>query len=291
MTASTPQLSTPESLTYESTYRLVRTADYEIQINEAGEGPPVFMIHGTGPGATGWSNFEPNIRGLSSSFRCIAVTMPGWGDSSPQSRETGRDQGRAMVQLMDTMGIDRAAVIGNSMGGAIGMVLATEHPGRISHLVMMGSGVWGPSVLSPGGLSEGLRVIFETYEDPSPENFRRLVAVMCHDPSFATEELAQERSRSATSKPEHLKNWLELMRSGEGTVGFAEAGQKIARSQIPTLLVHGRDDRTVHFEVSLRANGLIPDSRLVMFNRCGHWAQLEHAAEFNALTAQFLGRG
>ncbi|WP_432842321.1 alpha/beta fold hydrolase [Dactylosporangium sp. CA-092794] len=162
-------------ITYESTYRLITTTDYEIQVNEAGDGPPVFMIHGTGPGATGWSNFEPSIRGLASNFRCIAVTMPGWGDSSPQSVETGRDQGRAMVQLMDAMGIDRAAIVGNSMGGAVGMVLATAHPQRVSHLVMMGSGIWGVNVLAPSGMSEGMRTIFQTYEDPSKENFRRLV--------------------------------------------------------------------------------------------------------------------
>ncbi|GAA2580763.1 alpha/beta fold hydrolase [Dactylosporangium fulvum] len=277
-------------ITYDATYRLIDTADYQIQVNEAGEGHPVFLIHGTGPGATGWSNFEPNIRELSSSFRCIAVTMPGWGDSNPQSVKTGRDQGRAVVQLMDAMGIDRAAFVGNSMGGAVGMVLATEHPQRVSHLVTMGSGIWGVNVLAPAGMSEGIRTIFDTYEDPSPENFQRLVEVMCFDSSFATRELAEERSRTALSRPEHLQNWLEVMRAGVGATGFLEAGQRMAQSQVPTLIIHGRDDRTVHYEVSLRAHAVIPDSRLLMFNRCGHWAQLEHAAEFNAMVKHFLER-
>ncbi|WP_236794741.1 alpha/beta fold hydrolase [Amycolatopsis sp. GM8] len=277
-----------EEITYDSTYRLVDTADYQIQVNEAGEGDPILLIHGSGPGATGWSNFEPNIRALSSSYRCVAVTMPGWGDSSPQSVQTGRDQGRAVAQLMDTMGIDRAAIIGNSMGGAVGMVVATEQPQRVSHLITMGSGIWGVNVLSPAGLSEGMQALVDTYEDPSTENFQRLVNVMCFDPSFATKELAEERSRNALSKPEHLRNWLELMRAGLGGTGFVEAGQKMATSTVPTLIIHGRDDRTVHYEISLRAHAVIPDSRLLMFNRCGHWAQLEHAAEFNAIVKHFL---
>lgn len=271
-----------------STYRLVDTADYRIQINEAGQGHPLLMIHGTGPGATGWSNFEPNIRALSSSFHCIAVTMPGWGDSCEQSVTTGRDQGRAALQLMDALGIDRAAIIGNSMGGGIGTILATEHRDRVSHLVMMGAGIWGPSVMSSNGLSEGIRVIFDTYEDPSVENFEKLVRVMCYDPAFATRELAEERSRTALANPAHLKNWLEVMRSGMGAHGFLEAAQKLAQCDVPTLVVHGRDDRTVHFELSLRAQGIIPDSRLLMFNRCGHWAQLEHADEFNSTVRHFL---
>jgi len=275
-------------ITYESTYRLVDTADYRIQINEAGDGDPLFLIHGTGPGATGWSNFEATIRGLADDFRCIAVTMPGWGDSNPQSMATGRDQGRAVRQLMDALGIDRAAFVGNSMGGAIGMVMAAEHRERVSHLVTMGSGIWGVNVMAPNGISEGMQVIFDTYEDPSPENFQKLVKVMCFDPAFATRELAEERSRSALAKPEHLENWLAVMRAGIGATGFMEAGRKMAQSDVPTLIIHGRDDRTVHYELSLRTQAVIPDSRLLMFNRCGHWAQLEHAAEFNATVKHFL---
>lgn len=276
------------TLTFENTTRVVETPDYRIQINDAGEGRPVIMLHGTGPGATGWSNFEPNIKGLSDRYRCIAVTMPGWGQSSPQSLDTGRDQGEAIRQLMDALDIERAAFVGNSMGGGIAMIMATAHPERISHMITMGSGVWGPSVMGPTGMSEGIRVLFECYRDPSPENFKRVVSVMCFDPSFATDELAAQRSAAALEHPEHLKNWLDLMMAGRGADGFLEAAQKLPDSSVPTLLVHGRDDRTVHFEWSLRTLGVVPNSRLVLLNRCGHWAQLEHAGEFNHLVDDFI---
>ena len=64
--------------------------------------------------------------------------------------------------------------------------------------------------------------------------------------------------------------------------------EEIAGIRVPSLLFHGRDDRVVHYENSLKLVALIPDSRLVLFNRCGHWAQLEHAAEFNELVHQFI---
>jgi 2-hydroxy-6-oxonona-2,4-dienedioate hydrolase len=58
--------------------------------------------------------------------------------------------------------------------------------------------------------------------------------------------------------------------------------------RVPALLFHGRDDRVVHFEHSLKLVALIPDARLVLLNRCGHWAQLEHAEEFNRLVRDFV---
>ncbi|WP_236792263.1 alpha/beta fold hydrolase [Amycolatopsis sp. GM8] len=283
MTATTDPV-----LTYENTQRIVETPDYRIQINEAGAGHPVFLIHGTGPGATGWSNFAPNIPVLARDFRVIAVTMPGWGESSEQNLTTGRDQAAATRQLMDALEIERAAFVGNSMGGGIAFMMATGHRERVSHVVTMGSGVWGPSVLAPGGLSEGLRVLGETYEDPSAENFKRLVQVMCFDPSFATDELAAQRSQAALEHPEHLKNWLDLARAQVGGEAFLQAAAKLPECDVPMLLIHGHDDRTVHYEVSMRALAMIPDSRLVLLNRCGHWAQLEHADEFNRLVRDFL---
>jgi 2-hydroxy-6-oxonona-2,4-dienedioate hydrolase len=146
----------------------------------------------------------------------------------------------------------------------------------------------GVSLLQPAGPSEGIRILIEAYRDPSPQNMKRLVQIMCHDPSLASDELAQQRSALAHKFPEHNKNWLDLMRAGppmkipEGTLA------RLLTLKVPTLLIHGRDDRTVHFEASLRLVGMIPNSRMVLINRCGHWAQLEHSAEFNRLVDDFV---
>lgn len=284
MTAS---LATP-TLTFDNTSRIITTADYDIQINEAGEGHPVVLIHGTGPGATGWSNFAPNIEPLARHFRVVAVTMPGWGQSSRQNVATGFDQAEAVKQLLDALDIERAAVVGNSMGGGVGIVMTARWPDRVSHLITMGSGVWGVNVLAPAGMSEGMKVLLATYQDPSPENFKRLVEVMCFDPSFATDELAAERSAAALANPGHLNDWLERMSVGLGQEAFMSAAAALPTTEVPALIIHGRDDRTVHWEISLRAMSMIQDSRLVLLNRCGHWAQLEHAAEFNRLVTDFV---
>jgi 2-hydroxy-6-oxonona-2,4-dienedioate hydrolase len=274
-------------LTFDNTKKIIDTPDYKIQINEAGEGTPIFMIHGTGPGGSGWSNFAPNVKVLSAKYRCIAVTMPGWGESSPQSLQTGRDQPGAIRQLMDAMGIERGVFVGNSMGGGIATSVTALYPERVSHLITMGVGLPGVNYMTPGGLGEGIRVIVETYSDPSAENFDRLVKVMCYDPSFATDELSHERSNAASAYPEHNKNWLDFFRAGPGENSVDVLG-KLRNSQVPALIIHGRDDRTVHYESSLRLVSTIPNSRMVLLNRCGHWAQLEHADEFNRMVAEFI---
>ena len=279
-------------VTYESTHRLVETKDYRIQINEAGEGHPVLLIHGGGPGATGWGNFAPNIAVLAETHRCIAVTMPGWGESSVQDVQTGRDPVEALIQLIDALGIDKAAFVGNSMGGASSVYLTARHPDRVSHLVTMGLGnPAGVNILTPAGMTEGIRALVEAYQDPSPATMKRLVQVMCFDQRFASDDLVAERVEVALEHPEHNENWLALLRAGPPMTIPKSTMESLARSDVPAMFIHGRDDRTGHYEGSLQMVAVMPNSRMVLINRCGHWVQLEHAAEFNRLVVDFVSNG
>lgn len=266
----------------EGTSQFIQTKDWKMHYYEAGEGHPLLMLHGSGPGATGWSNFGPNMRELATKYRCIAVDMPGWGKSDAVTADE-RDHVEAALQLLDALGIEKAAFIGNSMGGATSIRFAMEHPDRISHLITMGSG-GGSSIFSPAGRSEGIKVLQDAYYDPSPSGMRRLVDIMTFDPEFATDELVNQRSEAAMSRPDHLKNFTDGIAAGRRPLDLSP----LANSQVPALLIHGRDDRVVHFESSLTLVGKIPNARLVLFNRCGHWAQVEHPAEFNRLVDDFV---
>ena len=276
-------------VTFESTSRLVDTPDYRIQINEAGAGHPILMIHGGGPGATGWSNFAPNVAALSRNYRAIAVTMPGWGESSPQSLATGRNGVEAIRQLVDALELEKVALLGNSMGGAMSLEFTATYPDRVSHLVTMGVGnPAGTNMFSPAGPSEGIRILTEAYQDPSPQNMKRLVRIMCFDPAMGSDELAAERSATAHKYAEHNQNWLEFLHGGPRMALEPGLVASLSSLPVPTMLIHGRDDRVTHFEAALQLTATIPDSRMVLLNRCGHWAQLEHADEFNALVDSFL---
>lgn len=273
------------TLTDEGTARTVETSFGSVYFNEAGEGHPLLLLHGSGPGATGWSNFGRNMEMLSRHFRCIAPDMPGWGRSAAVTYEE-RDHVAAAIELLDALGIEKAAVVGNSMGGATSVKLAATHPDRVSHLITMGVGYSGSRMFSPGdGPSEGLKLLQAGYLDPSPEGMRRMVDIFTFDKSFATDELVAQRSAVARSRPDHLANFIAGMSRPRRGVATAE---EIAQITAPSLILHGRDDRVVHFEGSLNLVAMIPDSRMVLVNRCGHWLMLEHSDEFNRLVADFV---
>lgn len=273
-------------LTYENTSRFVATRSWNIHVNEAGpaDADPILLLHGSGPGATGWSNFSQNLPALAEHHRVIAADMPGWGESDAVTWKD-RDHPGAVAELLDALGIEKATLVGNSMGGGTTIRFGYEHPDRVERLITMGSSS-GPSTLfGAGGPTEGLKILQQAYREPTVDTMRRLVDVMTFDPAFATDELVEQRAAMVASQPEHARNFLD----GLGKRAIVELDQtQVPSITAPTLLFHGRDDRVVHFEHSLRLTSLIPDSRLVLINRCGHWLQIEHAAEFNRLVLDFM---
>ena len=279
-------------VTEDGSSRSVTTNDWSLRYYEAGTGHPVVLLHGSGPGATGWSNYEPNIAALAQHFRVLAVDMPGWGGSDAIGADDADryDHVETLVQFLDALGIARAAVVGNSMGGVTALRFAAVHPDRISHLITMGAvSSPRPKLFGPAnGPTEGLKTLFRGYRDPSVETIRQLVNVMTFDPAFATDALVEQRARDAQARPDHLANFLALAIAGKGPIPKWASSEQIAGIGAPTLLIHGRDDRVVHFENSLELVSLIPNSRLLLLGRCGHWAQLEHAAEFNRTVTEFI---
>ena len=279
------------ALTFENASRTVRTASWTIHYSEAGDpsAPAVVLLHGSGPGATGWSNFKTNLEALGEHFHVIAPDMPGWGRSDPVTRDEA-DHARAAVELLDALGIEKAAFVGNSMGGITTLRLATEYPERVSHVITMGPGSGPqPKMLTPaGGLSEGMKTLVAAYRDPTVESMTRLTEVMTYDSArFATPELAGERADNAKAHPEHLANYLDGFSRG-GPIATWFRLEDLPGVQAPALLIHGRDDRVVHFESTLLLLAYLPNSRAVLLNRCGHWAQVEHAEEFNRLVIEFV---
>jgi 2-hydroxy-6-oxonona-2,4-dienedioate hydrolase len=279
-------------LTEAETSRDVQTKKWRFHFNEAGAGDPLVFLHGSGAGATGWTNFRTNLGPLAEHHRVLAVDMPGWGQSDTATPDD-RDHLEALELFLDAVGLERVTLIGNSMGGMTALRFTAAHPERVSHLICMGAPAPGVNVFAPGGgPSEGLRVLIRAYHDPSPANFKQLVQIMAFDHSFATDELAAQRSAAALGRPDHLENFIASIARGTmvgaSMSAFNALDRELPQVPTPTMVIHGRDDRVVHYENGLRLVSMIPDARLVLINRCGHWAQIEHAAEFNRLVHQFV---
>jgi 2-hydroxy-6-oxonona-2,4-dienedioate hydrolase len=275
-------------LTAQSTSRFVQTSPHRIHYHEAGAGHPVILLHGSGPGSTGWSNFRANIAALSESFHVYAVDMPGWGGSDTQTPETGYDHVAALISFMDVLGIDEAALVGNSMGGITSISTAILHSERVSHLVSMGAPVPGQNTWSANGLSEGLKVLFRTYLEPTIENMQQVTEIMAFDSSAIGDDLAALRLEAALAHPEHLASWNGAPGGNPLSTTYFAYGPRLSEISAPTLAIHGRDDRVVSYEQSLRLVSAVANSRLLLLNQCGHWAQIEHAREFNRVVREFI---
>jgi 2-hydroxy-6-oxonona-2,4-dienedioate hydrolase len=242
------------------------------------------LVHGGGPGASGWSNYTPNIPFLSERYRVLAIDLPGWGKSQPVAYEQ-RDNSGALAEFLEALEIPRAAVVGNSMGGASVIRLAYERPELVSHLITMGSPSGAPGMFEAAGLTEGVKVLERAYFNPSLETIRSLTTIMTFDASNVTDELITERLENTLAQKAHVDNWI----GGHGKGPMVRLDQdRIPAIAAPTLLMHGRDDRVTHFTHAIRLAGMIRNSRAHIVNRCGHWLQLEHTAEFNSMVHAFI---
>src|SRR5271166_3313202 len=121
--------------------RTIQAAGREIFVTELGEGPPLLMLHGGGPGASSLSNFSRNIPRLADRFRVIAPDMPGYGRSSKglDRKDPFGELARSMLGLLDALGVEKAHVLGNSLGGACALRIALEAP-ALDRLDLLGPG-------------------------------------------------------------------------------------------------------------------------------------------------------
>lgn len=276
-----------------SRYAKIKEGDLELQLhyNDAGSGDQtVVMLHGSGPGASGWSNFNQNIEPLvAAGYRVILMDCPGWSKSDSIVSLGSRSElnARALKGLMDAIGLEKVHIIGNSMGGHGAVAFALANPKRVGKLVLMGGGTGGVSSFVPMP-TEGIKLIGALYRDPTIENLKRMLNVFVYDPSKLTEDLVKTRLGNLLSRRDHLENFVKSVEANPKQ--FPDVGHRLGEIAAPTLLVWGRDDRFVPLDVGLRLVAGLQNADLHVFSRCGHWAQWEHADKFNQLVLNFLNR-
>ena len=262
--------------------------NFKLHFNEAGTGETVVMLHGGGPGASGWSNYYRNLEAfVEAGYRVILLDCPGFNKSDEIVSELPRPlfNARAVKGLLDRLGIDKAHLVGNSLGGASTLRFALEFPERLGRMILMGPAAVGQSIFTPTP-GEGIKRMMKLYREPTYSNFQDMLDVFVHDPSAITEELRQGRWNSIQDRPRHLKNFLAC--NERSPTHAWDVSARLGGVEHKTLVTWGRDDRFVPIENGLRLTHLLQDAQLHVFPRCGHWAQWEHAPGFNALAVNFL---
>ena len=282
-------VSAATTLDFEATSRFLE-GDCRIHYHEAGSGPALILLHGSGPGVSGWSNFRGNFPVFAEGFRTVVMDMPGFGKSErPEfDRAYPKVAADAAARLMDSLGIEKAHLLGNSMGGYVALEFALAYPDKVDRLVLMGPGGLAVNVLGPEQ-SEGARRLGEFMMAPSKKAMEAWVDTMVANKSVVDDQLIEERLANAMA-PGALESAMAI---------FASLGQhpdpvpmyaRLKGIKAPTLVTWGRDDRMLPVEGALMGFRQLPNAELHIFSRCGHWAQVERKEEFERLVSEFLTR-
>jgi pimeloyl-ACP methyl ester carboxylesterase len=249
----------------------------KIHYNEAGQGPALVLIHGGGPGATGWSNYSRNVGALAKHFRVLTPDLPGFGksDVKPAGSPMPAWYSTKMGQFLDALGIEKAHFVGNAL----------DRPEKVDRLILMGPG--GSIPMFSDYPTDAIKTLLFFYEGegPSMERLKGFAKNFVYDPSKLTDELLKDRMEVALSP--HIVA-TPPMRPFGVKMEPLWSDPRLAALPHETLIIWGREDRVMPLDMAFILLKQIPKARLFVLPQCGHWAQWEHADEFNATVVGFL---
>ena len=271
----------------------VTTSLGEVAVAETGEGPVLVMLHGGGPGASGVANYHQNLPALARRFRVVLPDQPGFGGSY-RPTEADLDE-RSITQItvdtlfqaLDQLGLERFHLLGNSLGGAAALAMAQTRPDRVAGLVLMApGGGWLPSGPTP---TEGQKAMFRYFNGggPSEKKMADFIQTMVFDHKQFGADLVKARYEASLDES-HIEFYHRYNAAFARRHGMDPLWKDLHKISSPTLLLWGRDDRTITLDGAQIMLKQIRNVQLHVFGNCGHWVQLERQREFERLVTDFL---
>jgi pimeloyl-ACP methyl ester carboxylesterase len=263
---------------------------------EAGSGPPLVLLHGTGGHAESWVR---NVLPLAEHFHVYALDMVGHGFSDkPDLAYTPRDYAAHVRAFLDAAGLAKAHVTGESLGGWIALWLALDHPDRIDHLILntaAGLKLSDAQQIVPPARAEMARLTKAAIENPNPATIRARLEWLVKDPADVTDELVAVRLRIYQDPA--TQRVMPRILAGAALGGGAETDAQVItpdhlrRVPHPTLVLWTSDNPGTTWQEAEGAADLLPRGRFRLLGNCAHWPQYEQADEYNAITTRFLRDG
>ncbi|WP_370942235.1 alpha/beta fold hydrolase [Amycolatopsis sp. cg5] len=256
------------------------------RVLRAGSGPDLVLLHGTGGHLEAYSR---NIAPLARHFTVTAYDMVGhgWSDlpDKPYTIDVLTDH---LVDLLDVLGIERAHLSGESLGGWVAAWTAAHYPERVDRLVLNTPG----NIANKPEVMERLKAsTMAAVLDPSDATVRRRVEWLFHDKSLVTDELVRLRQNVYT-RPGYLRaieNTL-VLQDPAVRCAYAWGPDWTGRITAPTLLLWTSHDPTGGLDEAELLQTWIPGSRLHIIDGAGHWPQWEKPSEFLSAHTEFLSR-
>lgn len=259
---------------------------YRVHYLDEGRGPVLVLLHGSGNGACGISNFRGNIPALvAAGYRVIAPDLIGFGYSDKPS-DVGYPLSffiECVKQALDAIGVDKYTLIGNSLGGAVALGFALAHPQNVERLVLM----------APGGLNDlpdylampGMAAMFALYGSGKPVTEAEIKAFFIKafvvNPACVTDALVHERCEMAKGQnPQAIK-----------TMKVPNMTERLGEIECPALTLWGLNENMMPDSGIMRLAKGLKHGRMVLVPQCGHWVMIEHPALFNRTVIDFLANG
>ncbi|MBY4212543.1 alpha/beta fold hydrolase [Rhodococcus fascians] len=259
----------------------IETAPGEItHYHELGEGTPVLFLHGSGTGVTAAANWWLNLPAISEHGRCIAIDSIGYGQSVvADGTEYGiKEWVRHAVRVLDALGIEKTWIVGNSLGGWLAFQFAIDFPERLLGVVSMGTG----GAKLTGALAG--------HSNPTltEEGIRKTLELFVVDKSLVTDELVGLRYQSALNDTASDRLADVVAARDRDRHELPLDFDVLAQLNVPVLLIHGVQDVVIPVSRTWELLTLIPHADAHIFSQCGHWSQVERAADFNMVITQYL---
>lgn len=251
--------------------------------HDLGSGLPVVFLHGSGMGVSAAVNWWKNLPVVAKEYRALALDLLGFGRTvDPEGASYGvRAWVDHVLRWADKLSLAQFWLVGNSLGGWIALQLAIDHPERVLGIISMGTG---------GGERSTPVPTRKIIEELSADSMRRTLAAFVSDTTLVTDQLVEARLRLATA-PGARERYAAVIEARERDRATASLDpERLKKLTIPVLLVHGREDKVIPSSRSVELHQLIPNADLLMLANCGHWSQVERAADFNSSVLNFIRR-
>lgn len=265
-----------------SSDKFINIKGLEVRYVSQGEGESIVLVHGMGCSVYSWRKLIPL---LSDEYKVYAFDLPGFGltDKPADYNYALESQGNFVIDFLDAVGIDKAIIVGHSMGGVIAGYAAANYPERVSKLVLNNAGYYS------GGAPEFLKYLFFPLDRISSRQFfnrefeRAMLKIMYYDDSLATDETVD--AYLLAGKTSGAVDALAAMTRGEGPMKYVGVSERIT---VPTLIIWGKNDANIHFEDSQRLHNEIKGSEIIYIEKCGHMVPEEKPEEMASAIKDFL---
>lgn len=274
--------------------RAMRETVYGIKTRyvHAGEGEPVVLIHGGGPGASGDAGWSRTIPALAPYFHVYAIDLIGYGYTDKPLIEYSFQTGvEHLAGFIDALNLDQVRLCGNSQGAYVAIKYALDHPHRVKQAALISTG----TLATACGLSaEGRATALPRY-DGTRESLRKFLAVIVNDPTKLTDELVDSRFKAA-SLPGHqemhesLGRYRQVMADEPSERQVYNVAARLPLLKVPWCMIWGDADRSAPLDpLGYGMQRLFPDVPLYVVKGSGHQVQNDKPEECNRLLLDFFG--